>query len=71
MTEKSMPAANLIGHRSLRCLLVALFAAAFGAAFALLFDVVTADRAPYLSLLILAIGFAAAQLHERLVRQAG
>lgn len=71
MTDKTMPAANLIAHRSVRCLLAALFAGGFASAFALLFEVVTAGNAAYLFFLVLATAFTGAQIHERMLRQAG
>ncbi len=70
MTGRPTPAAGLIARRGVRCLLAAWFTAAVTVPVAHLLGLVPLARQPYLFILVFAIAFLGAQIHERLYRQA-
>ena len=70
MTEKPMPAASLIAHKSVRCLLTALLAAAFSVVCAHLLALVHPDQQAYLFIVVTMTTFIAGLLHERMCQLA-
>ncbi len=67
MDPKISPAAGLIRHRFVRCLLTALFIAAFTVACSTLLGLMSGRQQAYGFLLVLFTGFIGAQVHERML----